>query len=254
VKVVILGSCGLDGIHRQYASSYLVNGAVAIDAGCLGFRGTPEEQRAVRHLFLTHPHADHTASLPFFIENVWTPTGHCPTVYGSSETLATIRRHIFNDEVWPDFVAMSERVPPFLRFRNLQVEIPVAAEGLTITPVAVNHLVPTFAYIVRDDQGSAIFAADTGPTTRLWEIAHQEPALRAVFLEASFPNRMTAVAEASLHLTPSMLAQEIAKLPPGIRVIAVHLKIAYQDEIRDELNKLGIAQLEIGECEREYLF
>src|SRR5688500_7124298 len=111
MRIVILESCGLDGSHQQYTSSYLINGNVAIDAKCLGFRGTPKKQQTVGHLFLTHPHTDHIASLPFFIENVWTPDSRCPTVYDSPETLTTIRRHIFNNKVWPDFIEMSEHIP-----------------------------------------------------------------------------------------------------------------------------------------------
>ncbi len=108
-------------------------------------------------------------------------------------------------------------------------------------------------YIINDDQGSAIFAADSGRTMRLWEIGYQSPALHAVFLEASFPNRMTAIAEESFHLAPSMLGCGVAKLPPGVGVFAFHLKVSYQDEIRDEPHQLGRSQLKIGQCEREHV-
>lgn len=254
MKIVILGSSGPDGVSRQYVSTYLVNRRVAIDAGCLGFRGTPEEQRAVRHVFLTHAHADHTASLPSFLENAWTPDDDCANVYGSPETLATVRRYIFNGEVWADLVALSDRMPPFLRLHALQPEVPVEVEGLTVTPVPVDHLVPTLGFVVRGDRGAVIFGADSGPTMRLWEAAHQVPSLHAVFLEASFPDRMAALAEATCHLTPSMVAREAAKLPAGVRIIAVHLKVPYREEIRRELEGLRIPHLEIGECDREYSF
>jgi ribonuclease BN (tRNA processing enzyme) len=254
MKVVILGSTGPDGVSRQYASSYLINGTVAIDAGCLGFWGTPADQEAVDHVFLTHSHSDHVASLPVFLENVWTPSPHCPTIYGSAETLDSVQRHIFNGEIWPDFVTMSQRMPPFLRLETIEPEAAVEAAGLTITPVPVNHAVPTFAYVVRDQRAAVIFSADSGPTRRLWEVAHQTPDLKAVFLEASFPNRMRGVAEASLHLTPELAALEVFKLPQGVRVIAIHLKERYRAEIRAELQSLGLPLLEAGEFEKEYSF
>ena len=69
-------------------------------------------RKRIRHVFLTHSHLDHTASLPIFIENAWTPTGECPRIYGSSETLDAVQRHIFNDVMWPDFVFLSTEDAP----------------------------------------------------------------------------------------------------------------------------------------------
>jgi ribonuclease BN (tRNA processing enzyme) len=254
MKIVILGCSAATAGRGQYVSTYLINGSVAIDAGCLGFYGTPEDQEAVRNVLLTHAHADHIASLALFAENAWTPSDDCPTIHGLSETLDTVQRSIFNGEVWPDFVAMSETMPPFLRLNTVTPEVPIQVEGLTITPVPVNHSVPTVAYVVQEGDTSVIFAADTTSTKRLWEVARKTPGLRAVFLEASFPNRMKAVADASLHMTSEMFGRELAKVPEGVRVIAVHLKVRYRDEIIRELQALEAPLLEIGECNREYLF
>ena len=253
MKVVILGSSDGDSGARQYVSSYLINDSVAIDAGCLGFHGSPEQQARVRNVFLTHSHSDHTTSLPIFIENVWTPSPDCPCIYGSAVTLDAIQRSIFNNEVWPDFVALSESMPPFLRLRALEPEESVEVEGLRVMPVRVEHTIPTFAYVVQDSVTAVIFGADSAPTTRLWEVARTIPVLKAVFLEASFPNRMRSIAEASLHLTPETFGCEAAKAPPGVRVIAVHMKVRYRAETEAELKSLGLPLLEIGECEREYI-
>ncbi len=73
-----------------------------------------------------------------------------------------------------------------------------------------------------------------------------------MFLEASFPNSMRALAEVSLHLTPEMFAAEVAKMPPSTRVIAVHIKTRYPETVVQKLSGLGI--LAIGECETAYIF
>jgi ribonuclease BN (tRNA processing enzyme) len=254
MKVRILGSSVNDAARRQFVSSYLVNGTVAVDAGCLGFHGTPQEQEAVRHVFITHCHADHIGSLPIFIENAWTPSDSCPEVYGLRETLDAVQKHVFNDVIWPDFVALSTRMPPFLRLCTVQPEVPVEADGLRITPVPVNHVVPTLAYVVSDGRTAVIFAGDSGPTTRLWEVARQTAGLRAVFLEASFPNSLQGLADVSLHLTAKTFSQEFAKIPSGVKVVATHIKVRYRDEVISELNALALPNLEIGECEKEYEF
>jgi len=254
MKIRLLGSSVPDPSRRQYVSSYLINGTVGIDVGCTGFYGSPQEQQVIRHIFLTHSHTDHTASLPIFVENAWTPTDDCPTVHGSSETLDAVQKHIFNGIMWPDFVAISRNVPPFLRLSPLEPETAVEADGLRLTPVPVNHVVPTFAYLVDDGHSAVIFGADSGPTKRIWELAHKTPNLRAVFLEACFPNSLSDLAKTSLHLTAEMFAREVAKMPRGARVIAVHIKVRYREQVIRELEALDLPNLEIGECEKNYEF
>ena len=254
MRVQILGSSTRDTAQRQYVSSYLINGTIAIDAGSLGFHGTPYEQERIRHVFLTHSHVDHTASLPIFVENAWTPRGECPRIYGSPESLDALQRYIFNDVMWPDFISLSKKMHPFLHLCPLDAEMPVEAGGLRISAVRVNHVVPTFGYVITAGETAVIVAGDTGPTERLWEVAHETPGLRAVFLEACFPNSLKRLAEESLHLTPDMFAKEVSKMPPGVRVVVTHIKVRYRDEIVRELHALGLPQLEIGDCEREYDF
>jgi ribonuclease BN (tRNA processing enzyme) len=254
MKVRVLGASVQNTARQQYASSYLINGTVAIDAGCLGYHGTPQDQENIRHVFLTHSHSDHTATLPIFVENAWTPTGECPRIYGIPETLESVQRHIFNEVMWPDFVALSRKMHPFLRLCPIRPETPVLAEGLSILPIAVNHQVPTVGYVIADGHTAVIIAGDTAPTNRLWEVAHRTAGLQAIFLEACFPNRLKSLAEASYHLTPEMFGRELAKMPAGVRVVAMHIKVRYRDEIIHELHALNLPQLEIGECEKEYLF
>ena len=254
MRIKVLGSSVHDSTRRQYVTSYLINGTVAIDAGCLGFSGTPQEQEAIRHVFLTHSHCDHTASLPIFVENAWTPAETCPRIYGSAETLNDVQKHVFNNHMWPDFIALSRNMPPFLDVCPVKAEEPVKSDGFEITPVLVNHVIPTFGYVVNDGSTAVIFGGDSGPTNRIWEIAHKTAGLRAVFLEACFPNSMKQLAEVSLHMTPEMVRREIAKMPTGVTIVAVHIKVRYRDEVIRELNALGIPNLVIGECEKEYIF
>jgi ribonuclease BN (tRNA processing enzyme) len=254
MKIRLLGSSVPDAARRQYVSSYLINGTVGIDLGCTGFYGSPQEQEAIKHVFLTHSHTDHTASLPIFVENAWTSAGNCPTIYGSRETLDAMQKHIFNDVIWPDFIALSRNMPPFLRMCPIESEVPVQAAGLRITPVPVNHVVPTFGYVISDANSAIIFGADSGPTDRIWQVAHQTPNLRAVFLEACFSNSLTSLAKASLHLTADMFGGEVAKIPAGVKIIAIHIKVRYRDQVIRELESLGLPNLEIGQCEKDYEF
>lgn len=252
MKVRLLASSVQDPSRRLYVTTFLINQTVAIDAGCLGFYGTPQEQEAIRYVFLTHSHADHTASLPMFVENAWTPAGNPLQVFGIPPTLDAVQRHIFNDVIWPDFVALSSAMPSYLRLCALRVEVPLEAGGLRVTPIEVDHLVPTVGYVVSDGTSAVIIAGDTGPTTRLWEVAHQTAGLRAIFLEACFPNSTNQFAEKTLHLTPELFGREVAKMPSHIKVVAVHIKVRYREQVIQESHTLRLPNLEIGEGGKEY--
>ncbi len=119
----------------------------------------------------------------------------------------------------------------------MQVEprAPFSANGLRLTPVPVRHTVPTHGYLVEDADGAVLFTSDTGPTHEVWEVANRTAGLRAVIVEVSFPSRMQSVADVSLHLTPTTLAAELAKLKRDVPVYLYHLKPAYVDELRQEL-------------------
>ncbi len=238
----------------QHLSTYLFNDTIAIDAGCLGHYGSYADQVRVRNIFLTHSHIDHIGSLPIFLDNVFEGGPDCVTVHASREVIDCLQRDVFNDRIWPDFVRLSTPEAPFLRFSTLRALQPVVVEGLRFTPVPVDHVVPTFGFVVESPSAAVLVASDTGPTTALWEQANKTANLKAVFLEASFPESLASLAAASKHLTPRQFAQEVSKLTSRPAVIAVHLKNRYYEELVAELQALNIPNLEIGRFDRAYTF
>jgi cAMP phosphodiesterase len=254
MNVRILGPSNAEFGDRQYASSYLINECVALDAGYIGFCGRPTEQKQIREVFLTHSHADHIASLPMFLENVYDESADCPTIHGSLETLDSIQRHVFNDVIWPDFIAMSQSMPPFVRINTLEHEVQCSVRGLSIIPVPVHHAVPALGYIVSDKSSSIVFSGDTGPTARIWEIARNFENLRAVFLDTCFPNSMNRLAQISGHLTPATLAVEISKIPADVKIYAVHIKANFLECVERELEELGLENLEVAQYGINYSF
>ena len=55
--------------------------------------------------------------------------------------------------------------------QELKPEEEVVVGDLHITPVPVDHAVPTFGYIVTDGKSTVVFGADSGPTERIWQLA-----------------------------------------------------------------------------------
>jgi ribonuclease BN (tRNA processing enzyme) len=252
MRIQLLNSC-VEAAHEwQYATCYLINDTVAIDAGPLGLWGAPQQQSAVRHIFLTHTHMDHIATLPIFLENVWNPERDAVALYGHPKTLQDFRTHVLNDIIWPDFVRVASPGSPFLQLHELLPEEIIEVEDLQIQPVAVNHTVPTSGYLITDGRSTMVLGADSGSTDRIWKLAGHMPEPRSVFLEASFPNSMRKLAEITSHMTPEMLASEVSKMPAMQNVFAVHIKARFREVILQELHALKIPGLAIVESGKTY--
>lgn len=255
MKVQLLPSTvSPDGEASQYLTSFLIGESVAIDAGSLGIYGMPDQQARVRDVFLTHTHIDHVATLPIFLENVFEVGGDCVTVHATEPVLDCLRRDIFNDRVWPDFFRIGSAGNPFLRVEILRPGRAVQVDGLKITPVEVDHLVPTVGLIVEGPGSAVVIAGDTGPTQEIWDRANAIPSLKAAFLESAFPDEMAWLADASKHLTPERFAGEVRKLRPGVSVFAIHIKPKYVESIGRELARLGLSDVQICRPGRTYSF
>ncbi|MFL5339106.1 MAG: MBL fold metallo-hydrolase [Gemmataceae bacterium] len=244
---------GGDNPH-QFLTSYVVNGTLAVDCGSLGFCRPPAEQALIRHILVTHSHIDHVASLPIFVENTYDPQAPAVVVHGSAAALDSLRRDLFNGRIWADFVALSPADAPFLRLEELPPGKTVELEGLRVTPVEVDHTVPTCGYILEDGSTAVIITSDTGPTAEIWERANRLATLKAVFLEVSFPDRLADLAVITKHLTPASFGREVKKLTRPARVIAVHLKSRFYAEIVAELSALGLSNVEVVQPGHVYDF
>lgn len=232
---------------HQNLTSFVINDVIAIDAGCLGFLSPLKEQQAVKHVFLSHSHIDHVGSLPCFLDNIYQPDSRCPVLYSSKAVLESLRQDLFNDRIWPNLERISSPESAFFQTHELMSERPVSVAGLTVTPIDVNHVVPTHGFLVQESSGKAVlFVSDSGPTDRIWEIANSTPGLQYVFLECSFPNSMEWLALKTKHLSPALFQREIAKLQRKVQIVAVHIKTSFHDVVIQELRELGLKNLQIG--------
>jgi ribonuclease BN (tRNA processing enzyme) len=252
MKVRILGSALGVTPAPQYVSSYVVEDNIAIDAGALGLNGTPQYQSGIRHVFLTHCHLDHIATLPVFLENAFDPGLGPVTIYGHPAALEDLRKHVFNDVIWPDFIRLTTPELPFLRLCPVEAEVPVVINGLSVIPAPVDHIVPAYGYIVTNSKSTVVFGGDSGPTERIWQLAARASAPRSVFLETCFPDAMHRLANVSRHLTPRLVSAEVAKMPEMNAIIVVHIKARFREAVIRELLELGIPNLAVGSPDLDY--
>jgi hypothetical protein len=109
-------------------------------------------------------------------------------------------------------------------------------------------------FILEDDEAAIAIVSDTNPTNRIWEVINEQRNLKAVLLEASFPNHMEWLAERAMHLTPELFAGELQKLKQPAQVIAIHIKTAFDEQIKQELADLNLPNVEIGVPGKTYEF
>jgi cAMP phosphodiesterase len=250
MRIELLPSSGLVP-DAQFLTSYLVGDAVAIDAGAVGLLDL-ERQRRIRHVFVTHEHLDHIATLPVLLENVYEPTPESVELLASQEVLEFLHADIFNGRIWPDFFALSQPDNAFVTATALEPFAPVSRAGLTVMPVPVSHDAPTLGLVVTDGRSAVAFPSDTGPTSQLWRHLATVPNLRAVFLEVSFPDALADLAARVGHHCPATFAAETRKLERDVRWIVVHRKPRYAAEIARELAALGLARVELVEPGHAY--
>jgi ribonuclease BN (tRNA processing enzyme) len=232
----------------------LINGTIALDAGSLSQALSIEDQVAVRSILLSHSHMDHTNSLPFFIENVYGKADRAIDIHASSPTVYAIRKHLFNNDTWPDFTRLPNHLLPAMRFREFETEQTVVIDGVSFTPIAVDHLVPTHGFLIEQEGAAVLWSSDTGPTQRFWEVANRTPNLRAVCIDTSFDNSLQQVADVSLHLTPRTLESELRKLEKRVPILVHHLKPPCVARIKEEVRQLRNPDIEFLEQGKEYKF
>jgi ribonuclease BN (tRNA processing enzyme) len=242
------------GGRGYFLSSYVIDDAIAIDAGGLGLLGDLQDQFRIQDIFVTQSHLDHIASLPIFLETVFESSDRCVTLHAGAATLKSLREDVFNDRVWPDFIGMSERGLPFVKVDVLEAGRAVEVAGLRLTPIEVDHVVPTLGFLVESPDVAVAIPSDTGPTELFWRAAGAVANLKAVFLEASFPNAMADLAAISKHLTPALFAGEVHKLSRPVPFVAVHIKPRYYDKIVAELEALGLPDIQVGGPGATYVF
>jgi ribonuclease BN (tRNA processing enzyme) len=218
-------------------TSFLINGELALDAGSITQALPIKTQHDIRRIVLTHSHLDHIASIPFLVENTFGNQRQALEIFVTPQVLHTVKRHLFNNDTWPDFTRIPNDLPA-ARLTQVEPRQQFTVSGLRLTPIPVRHTVPTHGYLVEDEGGVVLFTSDTGPTEEVWQVANRTRNLRAVIVELSFPNRMQTVADVSLHLTPNTLAAELAKLQLDVPVYLYHFKPPYVEELREEITRV----------------
>lgn len=241
----------LPGYH---SSGFLVNGRLLLEAGTVTSVLTWEEQLGVTEVLVSHMHLDHVKELAFLVDNRVGKAARPLVVTGVAGVVTGLRRHLFNERIWPDFTRIPSRRAPTLTYRVIPEGRYSRICGLSVKPVRVNHSDVATGYILREPGTSVLFSGDTGPTAAIWKSARRLRDLKAVIVECSFPDGLEEIALASGHLTPALLERELQQLGrPEVPVYLYHMKPLHLPAIAAELSRLS-RPVELLQQGRTYTF
>ena len=253
MKLRVLGAYG-SILPGSGLTSFLLDETVLIDTGAAASRLTFEEQKKIETVFLSHLHIDHSLGLLLMADNL---AGCCKgpiSIAGLPEVLKGLKKHLFNNQVWPDFTAIPDRKRAVYRLCPLREGHRARIGRYTVKAVNVSHSVPTAGFIISDGRSSLLYTADTRPTERIWREAKKVKDLKAVLIETSFPNRLQNLADVSGHLTPRTLSQEVARSGLKVPYYVFHIKALFAKEIRKEIADLKDSRIRLAREGAQHIF
>ncbi len=264
-KVIVLGCTG--GPKENNLSGYLLsptqtNEFIALDAGTLlsaieraydkGYFSdvvlddpilAPYAvffQREIKAYLLSHAHLDHLLGL---VVNSQDDT--CKPIYALDHTIDTLRDHLFNYKVWPNFGNEGHAPLSFYEYNRLKVgkKQSIGTTGYTVETFELNHSIgcSSSAFLIEYRGEYVLYFGDTGADTsherKLIEVIWKKIAplvaskkLKGIFLECSYTSDYQGPAQHAHLNSKSMIEalhglQKIANCSlEGLKVIVTHRK------------------------------
>jgi ribonuclease BN (tRNA processing enzyme) len=239
MRLRVLGCSGGIGGQQNRTTSFLVDEDILIDAGTGVGDLSLSELTMVDHIFITHSHLDHVNSIAFFVDSVGALRPKPVTVYATGPTIETLKKNLFNWDIWPDFTVIPTPEAPWLRYQEVAVGEVIPLGGRTITVLPAIHTVPAVGYLMDSGSGSLVFTGDTGPNEALWNVLNTVKNLKYLIIETAFSDKDRRLAELSKHLCPAMLGEELAKLARPAEIYITHLKPSEIELTMQEIEELS---------------
>ncbi len=238
MRLRVLGCSGSIGGQHNRTTSFLVDEDILVDAGTGVGDLSLSELTLIDHIFITHSHLDHVNSIAFFLDSVGALRPKPVTVYALGATIQTLKKNLFNWDIWPDFTQIPTPDQPWLRYAELEVGNVITLGGRRITVLPAIHSVPAVGSLLDSGMACLVFTGDTGPNDGLWSVVNLIGNLKYLIIETAFSDKDRWLAELSKHLCPSMLREELAKLERPAEVYISHLKPAEIELTMQEIEEL----------------
>lgn len=241
MKVRVLGCSGAIAKGCR-TTAFLIDDKILVDAGTGVGDLTLDEMRCIDHVFLTHSHLDHIASLPLMLDAVSSLRSTPVQVHALPDTIAALQAHVFNNVIWPDFSAIPSTARPFLKYNAIATGQQVAIAEMLVEALPALHTVPAVGFAARSSVSQGgwwVFSGDTGRNPAFWAWVNAHPVAMLV-IETAFSNHECELATRSLHLSPMALAEELAQISADVtpeHIYITHTKPSETGLIMEEVRQ-----------------
>lgn len=255
MKVKVLGCSGSEAIGHN-TPGFLVNDSVMLDGGTITGALTFAAQQKITDVFISHPHLDHVKGILFLADNVIGTISKPVNIRALPAVINSIRKHLMNGVIWPDFTSIPTPRNPVLAYRPFRAGATVAVSGLKVKPIPMNHPVPAVGFLVSDGASSLLYSADTGPNELLWAEARRAKNLRAIIVDTSFPDTMGSLAGVSGHFTPRQLHDDLSQagVDSTVPIYIYHIKPSHKARVIRDLGRMGRKNVKVLQEGKTYHF
>jgi ribonuclease BN (tRNA processing enzyme) len=246
MKIAVLGCSGAE-LPGHNPAGFLLDSKLLFDAGTVTNVLNGKEQSKITDIFITHAHLDHIRDISFLADNIIVEgRKQRVNIISIASVIRTIRKHLLNNSLWPDFSMIPDYENAVLHYSALREGRPLKVNGYSISAYKVNHSVPAVGYLVEGRNKKRFFyTGDTGPTEATWKKIGDRK-LDCLIIEVSFPNKMSEMAAITGHLTSGLLKEEIRKIKQMPDMIYItHPKPQHLKVIKAELERLRMKNLKL---------
>lgn len=239
MRITTLG-CNASITGELRTTCYQVDDDILIDAGSGAGDLSLAQAIAIDNVFLTHSHLDHCAFLPMLADAAGSFRETPLTVYALPETIAILKEHMLNYQLWPDYTVMPTPERPYVRLRPIRLSETVELGGRRFTALPACHSVPCVAYRIDSGTASWVYSADTTFCEDFWRALNRIDNLKYLLIENTFRNDNTSGALRAGHITAKLLAQGLQLLERPVELFIVHMEAGYEEvTMREVLQAAG---------------
>ncbi len=233
MEIRILGCSGGVGTDLR-TTTLLIDQDILIDAGTGVGDLSMDEMLNIRHIFVTHSHLDHIACIPLLVDTLFDRLETPITIHAQAATLEALKKHIFNNVIWPDFSKLPNAENAVMRYSSMLPGEVMSIGDRHLEMINVNHIVPGVGYRVENESGVFAFSGDTTTNDTFWESLNNRDKLDVLVVEAAFANADVDLCRRAGHYCADLLADDLVKLKHQPKVYISHNKPGAEKQIMAE--------------------